>query len=146
MVLFLLTLLNLLNAAKGREQATHGSNPKLFLYSAVVVFVHPSQVVTTIQNAVGFFHQQYSVILQGGHSNGWCTLCQLPHYETSGYFPAIMHLPCLVLPMSVPFMDPAIRTHLYLDIASCDSDSMMIWLLHHMQHHDKDYAVMPPVL
>ena len=139
-------LLNLLDAAKGREKANHGSDPKLFTYSAMVVFIHPSQVLTTIQNAVGFFCQQYSAILQGGHSNGWCTLCQLPRYETSGYFPAILHLPCLVLPMLVPSMDPAIQTQLYLDIAGCDSDHMIIWLLHHMQHHDKDYAMMPPVL
>ena len=69
-VLFSLTPLNLLNAVEGQEQGSHGNDPKLFVYSAVVVFVHCSQVLTTIQNAVGFFQHQYDAILQGGHSKG----------------------------------------------------------------------------
>ena len=145
-MLFSLTPLNLLDATQEREQGTHGSDPKLFVYSTVVVFVHPGQVLTTIQNAVGFFHQLYSAILHGGHSNGWCTLCQLPSYKTSGYFPVIPHLPCLVLPMSVPSTDLAIQTQLCLDIAGCDADHMIIWLLHYMWCHDKDYAMMLPAL
>ena len=92
-VLLSLTPLNLLDAAQGREQGNHGSDPKLFVYSAMVVFIHPGQILTTIQNAVSFFQQQYNTILQGGHSNGWCTLCKLPHYKTSQYFPAILRLP-----------------------------------------------------
>ena len=56
-VLLSLALLNLLHAAEGREQGNYGSDPKLFMYSTVVIFVHPSQVLTTIQNAVGFFQQ-----------------------------------------------------------------------------------------
>ena len=107
-VLLSLTPLNLLDTAKGREQGNYGSDPKLFVYSAVVVFVHPSQVLTTIQNAIGFFQQQYNTILQGGHSNGWCTLCKLPHYETSQYFPVVPHMPYLVLPMSEPSADPTV--------------------------------------
>ena len=88
-VLLLLMLLNLLDPAQGREQGNYGGNPKQFVYSAVVIFVHPGQILTTIQNAVGFFKQQYNAILQGSHSNGWCILCKLPHYETSWYFPVI---------------------------------------------------------
>ena len=107
-VLFSLTLLNLLNAVEGREQGNYGNNPKLFVYSAVVVFIHPSQVLTTIQNAVGFFQHQYDAILQGGHSNSWCTLCKLPRYETSQYFPMVPHMPCLALPMSQPSGDPTV--------------------------------------
>ena len=74
-VLLSLMPLNLLNAVEGREQGSYGNNPKLFMYSAVVIFVHPGQVLTTIQNAVGFFQHQYDAILQGGHSNSWCTIC-----------------------------------------------------------------------
>ena len=107
-VLLSLMLLNLLNVVEGQEQGNYGDDPKLFVYSAVVVFVHPSQVLTTIQNAVGFFQHQYDAILQGGHSNGWCTLCKLPHYETSRYFPVVPHTPCLVLPMSQPSGDPTV--------------------------------------
>ena len=107
-VLFSLTPLNLLDVVEGREQGNDGNDPKLFMYSAVVVFVHPGQVLTTIQNAIGFFQHQYDTILQGSHSNGWCTLCQLPHYKTSWYFPVVPHIPCLALPMSQPSGDPTV--------------------------------------
>ena len=145
-VLLSLTLLNLLDATEGREQGNYGNDPKLFMYSTVVNFVHPSQVLTTVQNTIGFFQQQYNAILQGGHSNGWCTLCKLPHYETSWYFPVVPHMLYLVLPMSEPSADPTVRPQLCLDTAGCDADHMIIWLLHHMQHHDTDYAMMPPAL
>ena len=107
-VLFTLTLLNLLNAVGGREQGNYGNDPKFFVYSAVVIFVHPGQVLTTIQNAVGFFQHQYGAILQGSHSNGWCTLCKLPHYETSRYFPVVPRIPCLALPMLEASGDPTV--------------------------------------
>ena len=145
-VLLSLMTLNLLDVAERREQGNYGSDPKLFMYSAVVVFVHPGQVLTTIQNAEGFFQQQYDAILQGGHSNGWCTLCKLPRYETSQYFPVVPRMPCLALPMSEPSADPTVRPQLCLDTAGCDADHMIIWLLHHMQHHDADYTMMPPAL
>ena len=99
-VLFSLTPLNLLDAVEGREQGNYGNDPKLFMYSAIVIFVHPGQVSTTIQNTIGFFQKQYNAILQGSHSNVWCTLCKLPRYEISRYFPIVPHMPCLALPMS----------------------------------------------
>ena len=145
-VLFLLMPLNLLDAVEGQEQGNYGNDPKLFMYSAIVVFVHPGQVLTTVQNAIGFFKQQYNAILQGGHSNGWCTLCKLPHYKISHYFPIVPRMLCLVLPMSEPSGDPTVRPKLCLDSAGCDADHMIIWLLHHMQRHDMDYAMLPPVL
>ena len=138
--------LNLLNVVEGREQGNYGKNPKLFVYSAVVIFVHPGQVLTTIQNAVGFFQHQYDAILQGGHSNSWCTLCKLPHYETSWYFPVVPHTLCLALPMSQPSGDPTVQPQLCLDSAGCDADCMIIRLLHYMWCHDTDYAMLPPVL
>ena len=107
-VLFSLMPLNLLNAVEGREQGNYGNDPKLFVYSTVVIFVHPGQVLTTIQNAVGFFQHQYDAILQGGHSNGWCTLCKLPCYKMSRYFLVVPRTPCLVLPMSQPSGDPTV--------------------------------------
>ena len=107
-VLFSLMPLNLLNVVEGREQGNYRDNPALFVYSAVVVFIQPGQVLTTIQNAIGFFQHQYNAILQGGHSTGWCTLCKLPHYEMSRYFPMVPHTPCLALPMSQPSRDPTV--------------------------------------
>ena len=107
-VLLSLTPLNLLNVVEGQEQGNYGNNPKSFMYSAVVIFIHPSQILTTIQNAVGFFQHQHDAILQGGHSNGWCTLCKLPRYKTSRYFPMVPHMPCLALPMSQPSGDPTV--------------------------------------
>ena len=145
-VLLSLTLLNLLDAAIGREHGDYGSDPKLFVYSAVVIFVHPGQVLTTVQNAAGFFQQQYDAILQGSHSNGWCTLCKLPCYETSRYFPVVPRMPCLALPTSEPSADPTVWPQLCLDTAGCDANHMIIWLLHHMWHCDTDYTMMPPAL
>ena len=107
-VLFSLTLLNLLNVVEGQEPGNYGNDPKLFVYSTGVIFIHPGQVLTTIQNAIGFFQHQYDTILQGGHSNSWYTLCKLPHYETSQYFPMVPHTPCLALPMSQPSRDPTV--------------------------------------
>ena len=145
-VLLSLTPLNLLNPAQEREQGNYRSDPKWFLNSTVIIFVHPGQVLTTIQNAIGFFQQQYYAIIQGGHSNGWCTLCKLPCYETSWYFPVVPRMPCLVLPMSEPTVDLTVWPQLSLDTASCDADHMIIWLLHHMWCHDTDYTMMPPAL
>ena len=130
----------------GVRAGNYGNNPKSFLYSAVVIFIHPGQVLTTIQNAIGFFQHQYNAILQGGHSNSWCTLCKLPHYETSWHFPVVPHTPCLELPMSQPSRDPTVWPQLCLDSASCDANCMIIWLLHYMQCHDTDYAMLPPAL
>ena len=67
-VLFSLMPLNLLDVVEGREQGNYRDDPASFIYSAVVVFVHPGQVLTTIQNAIGFFQHQCDAILHGGHS------------------------------------------------------------------------------
>ena len=37
-------------------------------------------------------------------------------------------------------------SQLCLDSAGCDADCMIIQLLHHMQRHDTDYAMLPPAL
>ena len=145
-VLLSLTLLNLLNTVEGRERGNYRNDPKLFVYSTVVILVHPGQVLTTIQNAVGFFQHQYDAILQGGHSNGWCTLCKLPRYKMSRYFPVVPHMLCLALPMSQPSGDPTVWPQLCLDSAGCDADHMIIRLLHYMRHHNTDYAMLPPAL
>ena len=145
-VLFSLTPLNLLDAMEGREQGHYRDDPALFVYSAVVVFIHPGQVLSTIQNAVGFFQHQYNAIRQGGHSAGWCILCKLPHYETSRYFPVVPHTLYLALPMSQPTGDPTVRSQLCLDSACCDTNLMIIQLLHCLQRRDTDYAMMPLAL
>ena len=49
----------------------------------------------------------------------------------------------LGLPMSEPSMEPTVRPQLCLNTAGCDTNCMIIWLLHHMWHHDTDYAMMP---
>ena len=86
-VLLSLTPLSPLDPPQGREQGNYGGSPKQFVYSAVVDYIHPSQVLSTIGNAIGFFKHQYDAFLQGCHSSGWCILCKLPHYETSQFVP-----------------------------------------------------------
>ena len=137
-VLLSLMLLCILKMAECCKQGDHGADPVRFVYSAVVVFVHPAQVLSSIENAVDFYKLQHMVILQGGHSSGWCILCKLPCYETSRYFPAIPRQPFLALPIT-----PDTRPQLCLDSASCDADCMLIWKLHHIQCHNTDYAMMP---
>ena len=52
----------------------------------------------------------------------------------------------MALPMSEPSGDPTVQPQLCLDTASCDTDCMIIQLLNHMQHHDMDYTMLPPLL
>ena len=94
-VLLSLTPLCILKVAECCEQGNHGTDPVRFVYSAVVVFVHPAQVLLSIENAVDFYELQRKLILQGGHSSGWCILCKLPRYETSRDFPVIPLQPFL---------------------------------------------------
>ena len=144
-VLLSLTPLSPLDLLQGREQGNYRSSPKQFVYSAVVIYIHPGQTLSTIGNAVGFFKHQYNTILQGSHSNGWYVLCKLPHYETSQFFVVIPWMPYLVLPVSES-SDPTVQPQLCLDSACCKADRMIVQLLHHMWHHDMDYAMIPPVL
>ena len=137
-VLLSLTLLCLLKVAECHEQGDHGTDPMRFVYSAVVVFVHPAQVLSSIKNAVDFYELQRTLILQGGHSSGWCILCKLPCYETSRYFPAIPCQPFLVLPIT-----PDTWPQLCLDPASWDADCMPTQKPHRIRHHNTDYAMMP---
>ena len=139
-VLLSLPPLCILKVAECHEQGNHGASPVRFAYSAVVVFVHPAQVLSSIENAVDFYELQCTVILQGGHSSSWCILCKLPHYETSRYFPVIPRQPFLVLPIT-----PDTQPQLCLDSTSCDADCMLIWKLHCIRHHNTDYTMMPPV-
>ena len=137
-VLLSLMPLCILKAAECREQGDHGTNPVRFVYSGVVVFVHPAQVLSSIENAVDFYELQCKLILQGDHSSGWCILCKLPHYETSRYFPAIPRQPFLALPIT-----PDEQPQLCLDSTSCNADCMLIRMLHCIRRHNTDYAMMP---
>ena len=139
-VLLSLTPLCILKAAECCEQDDHGTDPIRFVYSAVVVFIHPAQVLSSIENAVDFYELQHKLILQGGHSSSWCILCKLPRYKTSKYFPAIPHQQFLALPITADAWP-----QLCLDSASCDADCMLIWMLHCIWHHNTDYAMMPLV-
>ena len=137
-VLLSLMLLCILKAAECHEQGDHGTDPVQFVYSAVVVFVHPAQVLSSIENAVDFYEVQCKLILQGSHSSGWCILCKLPRYETSRYFPVIPRQLFLALPIT-----PDTCPQLCLDSASCDADCMLIWKLYRIWRHNTDYAMMP---
>ena len=81
-VLLLLLLLNLLDPVKGKEQDTHGTGPRQYMYSAIVVFIHPGQTLVMIPEAITFFKAQCDAIIWDGHLSGWCILCKLPSYET----------------------------------------------------------------
>ena len=121
-VLLSLTPLCILKVAECRKQGDHGTDPVRFMYSAVVVFVHPAQVLLSIENAVDFYELQCTLILQGGHSSGWCILCKLPHYKTFQYFPAIPHQLFLALPIT-----PDTRPQLCLDSTLCDAASFTVY-------------------
>ena len=100
-VLLSLMPLCLLQVAECHKQGDHGTNPVRFMYSAVVVFVHPAQVLSSIEIAVDFYELQHTVILQGGHSSGWCILCKptpiMRHPGTSRRFLASHSWHCPLL-------------------------------------------------
>ena len=62
-VLLSLMPLCILKAAESHEQGNHGIDPARSVYSAVVVLVHPAQVLSTIENAVDFDKLQCKLIL-----------------------------------------------------------------------------------
>ena len=145
-VLLSLSPWNLLNPLEGREQGNHRGGLDQFVHSAIVVFIHPSQTLTTIPEAVSFFQAQHGAIMQDCHSSGWCILCKLPTFEMSWFFPMIPKMPYLALPASMSTVDPSIQPMLWLDQAGCNADNLFIWLLHNMERHDAEYAIMPPAL
>ena len=116
------------------------------MYSAIVVFIHPGQTLTTISEAVSFFQAHYDVIVQDGHSSGWCILCKLPTFEMSQFFPRIPQMPHLVLPASMSTVDPLVQPLLHLDQAGCNADCLLIQLLHNMWWHNMEYTIMPMAL
>ena len=145
-VLLSLSPQNLLNPLEGREQGNHGGRPEQFVYSTIVVFIHPSQTLTTIPEAVSFFQAQHDAIMQNSHSSGWCILCKLPTFETSRFFPMIPKMPYLALLVSMWTVNPSIQPMLLLDQAGCNVDCSFILLLHNMWQHDMEYAIMPLAL
>ena len=58
-VLLFLMPLCILQVAEGHKQDDHSTDPAKFVYSAVVVFVHPTQVLSSIENAVDFYKLQH---------------------------------------------------------------------------------------
>ena len=108
-VLLSLSPQNLLNPPEGREQGNHGGRPDQLVFSAIVMFIHPGQSLTTISEAVSFFQEQHDAVMQGSHSSGWSILCTLPTYDTSRYFPMIPKMPYLPLTASMSMVDPSIQ-------------------------------------
>ena len=53
-LLLSLAPLNLLNPAEGREQNKHKTGGAQYVYSAVVVYIHPGQALLSIEEAMGF--------------------------------------------------------------------------------------------
>ena len=145
-VLLSLSPRNLLNPPEGREQGNHGGGPDQFVYSTVVVFIHPGQTLATIPEAVSFFQAQHGAIMQDSHSSGWCILCKLPTFQMSQFFPMIPRMPYFVLLVSMSMVDPSVQPMLWLDQAGCNADNLFIWLLHNMWWHYVEYAIMPPAL
>ena len=145
-VLLSLSPQNLLNPLEGREQGNHGGRPEQFVYSTVVMFIHPGQTLATIPEAVSFFQVQHDTIVQNGHSSGWCILCKLPTFEMLRFFSMIPKMPYLAFLASMSTMDPSVQPMLWLDQAGCNADCLFIWLLHNMWQHNVEYTIMPPVL
>ena len=145
-VLLSLAPLNLLDPVNGREQDKQVTGPKQYVYSTIVVFVHPGQMLVTILEAITFFKVHHDDIVQDGHSCGWCILCKLPSYETSWFFPMIPRMPHLAFLALSSSVDPSVQSMLHLDLAGCNADDLYIWLLHTMWQNDTEYAIMPPAL
>ena len=147
-VLLLLAPLNQLDPAEGREQDKQGTRLTQYMYSAMVVSIHPTQILIPITEAVNFLKVCHDDIVHEACSCRWCVLCKLPSYEISRFFPMIPHMPYLVLPASSSNMDLSVvpMLHLNLDLPSCKADDLYIQLLDTMLWNDTDYVIMPPAL
>ena len=145
-VLLSLAPLNLLDPVEGREQNKQGTGPAQYVYSAMVVFVHPTQTLIPIMEGVNFLKVCHDDIVHEGCSCGWCILCKMPSYETSRFFPMIPHMPHLALQVSSSSVDPSVLPMLCLDLSGCEADDLYIWLLHTIWRNDTEYTILPPAL
>ena len=100
-VFLALAPLHLAETGSGDAGSPHGDNPQEFVFSAVIVFVHPWQKLSMIANGVDNLLARYELVIQDPHLNGWGILCDLLRFDVGTFFPCLAHSSYLVLPVEV---------------------------------------------
>ena len=107
------------------------------VFSAVVVFVHPSQKLSPIEEAVDV------LIVVSGNLQGVpaAALCQLPQQSVGEFYPCPTNDAFLVLPFNTGADGPIL--HLDMPIRHCDE--FAVWRLHQWIHPYGSVATLPPL-
>ena len=107
------------------------------VFSAVVVFVHPSQKLSSIEEVVNIF----LIISCDPKSVPVTVLCRLPQRSIGEFYPCLMNNAALVLPFSMGPDGP--NLHLNMPIGGCNE--FAIWHLHWWIHPYGLVVGLPPL-
>ena len=107
------------------------------VFSAVVVFVHPSQKLSPIEEAVDM------LIVMSWNPQGVpvAALCQLPQQSIGEFYPCPTNDTFLVLPFNTGADGPI----LHLDMPICHCDEFAVQQLHWWIHPYGSIAMLPPL-
>ena len=131
-LMLLLVPFNWVNPATGKVSPDIDEKK---VFSTVVVFVHPSQKLSPIEEAVDV------LIVASWNPQGVpaMALCQLPQRSVGKFYPCPTNDTFLVLPFKVGLDGPIL--HLDTPIHHCDEFTM--WWLHRWIHPDGPIAMLP---
>ena len=107
------------------------------VFSAVVVFVHPSQKLSPIEEAVDML----IVVSQNPQGVPATALCQLPQQSVGEFYPCPMNDAFLVLPFNMGPDGPI----LHLDTPICCCDEFAMQWLHQWIHPYGPVVTLPPL-
>ena len=107
------------------------------VFSTVVVFVHPSQKLSPIKEAVDIL----IVVWWNLQGIPVMALCQLPQQSIGEFYPCPTNDTFLVLPFNVGPDGPI----LHLDMPICGCDEFMVWQLHWWICPYGPVAMLPPL-
>ena len=107
------------------------------VFSAIVVFTHPSQKLSSIEEAVDVL----LVISHDPKSVPVTALCNLPQRSIGEFYPCLTNDTALVLPFSMGPDSPI----LHLNMPICGCNEFAIWRLHRWVHPFGPVAVLPPL-
>ena len=107
------------------------------VFSTVVVFVHPSQKLSPIEEAVDVL----LVMSQDPKDVPAMALCHLPQRSMGEFYPCPMNDTALVLPFSMGLDSPI----LHLNTSICGCNEFAVWRLHRWVHPNGPVVALPPL-
>ena len=107
------------------------------VFSTIVVFVHPSQKLSSIEEAVDVL----LVISCDLKSVPVTALCHLPQRSVGEFYPCPTNDTALVLPFSIGPDGPI----LHLNMPICGCNEFAVWCLHQWVHPYGPVVALPPL-